>query len=48
MSLLEKNTTKKERVNKNNAAELDAGNNEGGVYEVEVICDSVVYTKESE
>ena len=42
-SLLEQDTTKKGRVDEK-AMELDAGNNEGGEYEVEAIWDSVVYT----
>ena len=28
--------------------ELDAGDNKGGEYEVEAICDSAVYARESE
>ena len=48
MSLLEQNTTRKGRVDENDAAELDAGDNEGGKYKVEAICDSVVYARESE
>ena len=46
MSLLEQDTTKKRRVDKN-GTELDAGNNEGGEYEMEAICNSVVYARES-
>ena len=48
MSLLEQNTVRKGRVDKNNTAELDAGNNESGEYKVKAICDSAVYAKESE
>ena len=47
MSLLEQDTTRKERVDENDAAELDAGDNESGEYKVEAIHDSVVYTRES-
>ena len=47
MSLLEQDTTRKRRVNKNNATELDAGNN-SGEYKVETIWDSAVFARESE
>ena len=47
VSLLEQDTTKKGRVDEN-ATELDAANDESGEYEVEAICDSAVYAKESE
>ena len=47
MSLLEQDTTRKGWVNKNNAAELDVGEDEGEEYEVETICDSAVYARES-
>ena len=49
MSLLEQDTTRKERVDENGIelAELDAGNNEGGEYKIEAICDSAVYARES-
>ena len=47
VSLLEQNTTKKRRVDKN-ATELDAGNNDSGEYKVEAIRDSAVYARESE
>ena len=49
MSLLEQDTTRKGRVDKNatELAELDAGE-DSGEYEVEAILDSAVYTKESE
>ena len=47
MSLLEQDTTKKRRLNKN-ATELDAGGNNSGKYKMEAIWDSVVYAKESE
>ena len=47
MSLLEQNTTKKGRVNKNNVAKLDTGDNKGGEHKIKAICDSVVYTRES-
>ena len=47
VSLLEKETTKKGRVDKN-VTELDAGNNDSGEYKVETIRDSVVYARESE
>lgn len=45
MLLLEKNTTKKGRVDKN-SMELDAGNNSGD-YKVEAIWNSAVYVGES-
>ena len=48
MSLLEQDTTRKGRVDENNAAELDAGDDKDGEYEVEVIRDSAVYARESE
>ena len=50
MSLLEQDTTKKERVDKNatELAKLDAGGNDSNEYEVEAICDSAVYARESE
>ena len=48
MSLLEKDNTRKKRVNKNDVAELDTSEDKGGEYEVEAICDSTVYTRESE
>ena len=47
VSLLEQDTTRKGRVNDENAAELDAGDNESGEYEVEAIRDSAVYARES-
>ena len=47
MSLLEYDTTRKERVYEKNAEELDAGDN-SGEYEVEAIRDSAIYAKESE
>ena len=37
MSLLEQDTTRKGRVNRENKEELDAGNNDSGKYKVEVI-----------
>ena len=46
MSLLEQDTTKKGWVDKH-MTELDAGDNESGVYGVEAICDSAVYVRES-
>ena len=46
--LLEQDTTRKGRVDENDAAELDAGDNEGGEYKVEAIRDSAVYARESE
>ena len=45
MSLLEQDTTRKGRVDEN-ATELDAGK-DSGEYEVETICDSAVYARES-
>ena len=46
VSLLEQDTTKKGRMDKN-AIELDAGNNDSGEYKVEAIRNSAVYAKES-
>ena len=46
MSLLEKNTIRKERVDKN-ITELDVGNN-SSEYKVKPICNSAVYIKELE
>ena len=48
VSLLEQNTTKKERVDENNATKLNAGRNKGGEYKVEAIYDSAVYARELE
>ena len=48
MSLLELDTIRKGRLDENNAAELDAGDNDSGEYKVEAIWDSAVYAKESE
>ena len=48
VSLLEQDTTRKGRVDENDAAELDAGEDDGGEYEVEAIRDSAVYARESE
>ena len=45
VSLLEQDTTRKGRVDENDAAELDASDNEGGEYEVEAIRDSAVYAR---
>ena len=42
VSLLEQDTTRKGRVDENDAAELDAGDDEGGEHEVEAIRDSAV------
>ena len=47
LSLLEKDTTKKERVHEENVEELDAGDN-SREYKVEAIWDSAVYARESE
>ena len=47
VSLLEQDTTKKGRVDKN-ATELDAGNNDSREYKVEAIWNSAVYTRKSE
>ena len=46
MSLLEQDTTRKGRVDKD-ATELDANNDESGEYKVEAIRDSAVYARES-
>ena len=48
MSLLEQDTTKKEQVDENNIMELNAGNNNSKEYKVEIICNSMVFAKESE
>ena len=37
MLLLEKNTTRKGRIDKNNVTELDIGENESGKYKIEAI-----------
>ena len=47
VSLLEQDTTKEKRVHKENAEELDAGD-DSGEYEVETIWDSTVYARKSE
>ena len=47
VSLLEQDITRKGRVD-GDATELDAGDDEGGEYEVEAIRDSAVYARESE
>ena len=47
ISLLKQDITKKGRVNKNNATELETGNDESGEYEVETIQNSTVYARES-
>ena len=47
MLLLEQGITRKERVDKNNAAELDAGDNDSGKYKVEAIHSNAVYARES-
>ena len=47
VSLLKQDTTRKERVHKKNAEELDAGD-DSGEYEVEAIRDSAIYTRELE
>ena len=48
MLVLEQDNIKKRRVDENDIAELDAGDNESSEYEVEVIQDSAVYMKELE
>ena len=49
VSLLEQDTTRKGRVDENatELAKLDAGDDEGGEYEVEAIRDSAVHARES-
>ena len=48
MSLLEQDTTKKGRVDKEvKQIEFDAGNNNSGEYKVKAIWDSAVYSRES-
>ena len=46
MSLLQQDTTRKGNVDENET-ELDTGDNEGREYEVEAICDSAIYARES-
>ena len=46
MSLLKKDTTRKERVDED-VTELDANDDEGGEYKIEAICVSAVYARES-
>ena len=46
VSLLEQDTTRKGWVNKD-MTKLDAGNDKGGEYKVETICNNAVYAKES-
>ena len=48
VSLLEQDTTRKGRVDEKDASELDAGEDEGGEYEVEAIYDNADYARESE
>ena len=49
MSLVEQDTTRKRQLNKKiRQIEFDVGNNDSGEYKVEVIWDSIVYTRESE
>ena len=47
MLLLEQDTTRKGRVDKNDATKLDAGDNKNGKYKIEAICDNAVYVRES-
>ena len=47
MSLLKQDTTRKKRIDKNNANKLDACDNKGGEYKVEAIWDSAIYARES-
>ena len=48
MLLLKQNINKKKQVDENNATKLDAGNKNSGKYKIEAICNSAVYTRESE
>ena len=49
VSLLEQDTTRKGRVNKEvKQMEFDAGDDDGGEYKVEAIWDSAVYARETE
>ena len=48
MSLLKQDTTRKKRVDDENAEELDVGDKKAGEYKVEAIRDSAVYARESE
>ena len=47
ISLLEQDIIRKERVNENNVAELDTGDNEGREYKVKAIRDEAIYAKKS-
>ena len=47
MSFLEKDITRKKRIDEN-ATRLDASNNDSGIYKVEAIWDNTVYTRKSE
>ena len=47
MSLLEKDTIKKKQVDENNIIKLDTGDNKSRKYKVKVICNNIVYAKES-
>ena len=47
MSLLKQDTTKKERINKNDAIKLNIVTDEDRKYEIEAICNNTIYTKES-
>ena len=48
MLLVKQDNTRKGRVDDENAAELDDGNDKRREYEIEAIVDSTVYPKESE
>ena len=48
MLLLEQDTNKKGRVDKNNTMVLDADDNESEAYKIKVICNSAVYMRKSE
>ena len=47
VSLLKQDITRKERIDVNNVAELDTGDN-SGKYKIEAIWDNTIYVKESE
>lgn len=47
MSLLELVAITKKQIDKNNASELNASDNDNKKYKVKAICDNIVYIRES-
>ena len=47
MLLLEQDTIRKRRVDKNNVTKLDVGNNKSGKYKMKTIYNNAVNTRES-